>query len=188
MMSLLNQEPDVSHSNQVAPVIRSTITPAELVAVLQEAGFRAEVVNGEKPPRVRSGVQGLTFSIGFPSQPDAAQRYSDFSFNCPLRIKGGLPDDLLERWNRSKRFARLLRNEHFLYVTMDVMLAGGVTQQHLHAQLELWDHLIRELFVHLQQPLQTDSIQPLATQSAALSSLRSGAAGHEASPSMQAQA
>lgn len=158
MMSLLSQEPVVNHS------VISSITPAEIVALLHEAGFRAEVVNGEKPPRVRSAVQGLTFSIGFASQPDSAQRYSDFSFNCPLRIKGELPGDLLERWNQKKRFARLLRNEHFLYVTMDVVLAGGVTHRHLHAQLELWDQLIRELFVHLQQPLQTDSVQPLATQ------------------------
>jgi putative sensory transduction regulator len=138
-----------------APNIISTITPEAAAAVLHEAGFRADVVKDEKTPRVRSAVQGLAFSIVFMSQPDAEGRYCDFTFHCPLRVRGELPAGIIDEWNQAKRFARLTRNEHFLYVSMDVMLAGGVTTEHLRAHCELWDQLIRELFTHLRRSLDT---------------------------------
>jgi hypothetical protein len=154
----------VSSSNTVEATLKTAITPEEMAALLKEAGFRADVVNVDKQMRVRSAAQGLEFSILF-AGPANDQHYTDFSFHCPLRIKGELPDGIINRWNRSKRFARLARNEHFLYVTMDVILAGGVTLAHLRLQCELWDRLIRELFMHLQQPL-GDSL-PLAPTAAA---------------------
>lgn len=138
-------------SSKDATVIKKSITPAELAAILQDAGFRADVVHENGQPRVRSAAQGLEFSIQFVSPADAEQRYSDFSFHCPIRIKGELPDGIVNRWNRSKRFARLARNERFLYVTMDVMLSGGVTLDHLRGQCEIWDRLIREFFMHLRE-------------------------------------
>jgi hypothetical protein len=137
--------------NPGSQVIKTAISAAELAEVLIDAGFRAEVVREEKHPRVRSSVQGLAFSITFMSEPDGRQRYSDFSFHCPLRIRGEFPNALIETWNRTKRFARLVRNEHFLYITMDVMVAGGVTLGYLRSLCELWDQLIREVFMHLQQ-------------------------------------
>jgi len=153
MIATHHKEVEVSTTSQDAIVIKHLITPAEIAAVLQDAGFRADVIDEDGKPRVRSAVQGLAFSICFVSPPEGEQQYSDFSFHCPLRIKGSLPDGIVNRWNRNKRFARLVRNEHFLYVTMDVMLSGGVTSEHLRAQCELWDRLIRELFMHLQQPV-----------------------------------
>jgi hypothetical protein len=130
------------------------VAPAEIVDILQDAGFRARLLDNIKQPRVTSAVQGLEFSVDFVSQPDDQQRYVDFSFHCALRIDGELPEATLNRWNRARRFARLVRNERFLYVTMDVLLAGGVTTRHLRAQCELWDHLLREVVLHLQQPHQ----------------------------------
>ncbi|WP_051278428.1 YbjN domain-containing protein [Solimonas flava] len=134
------------------PTLLPAVAPSDVVAALQAAGFRAELADDAKRPRVRSAVQGLVFSIEFVSQPNEQQQYLDFSFHASIRIEGALPDSVLNRWNHAKRFVRLVRNERFLHVTMDVLVAGGVSAQHLRAQCELWDHLIRELVLHLRQP------------------------------------
>ncbi|MGH8446731.1 MAG: YbjN domain-containing protein [Solimonas sp.] len=155
--------------------VRTTVSPAEVVAVLHDAGFRASLVEDAKRPRVRSAVQGLAFSVDFVSQPNADQQYVDFAFHCPIRIDGELPDTVINRWNRAKRFVRLVRNEKFLYVTMDVLLAGGVTLQHLRAHCELWDHLIRELVLHLQQPAGLDMSDAVAAAAPAAPAAPAGA-------------
>jgi hypothetical protein len=50
------------------------------------------------------------------------------------------------------RFARLFRQDAFLVLTMDVVLAGGVTDDYLCAQCELWDRVIRDFILHLRNP------------------------------------
>ncbi|MDE0854822.1 MAG: hypothetical protein OSA97_10415, partial [Nevskia sp.] len=51
-------------------------------------------------------------------------------------------------------------------LTMDILLAGGVSEAHLHAQCELWDRLIRDLVLHVQRSGKVQLQAPLNGQAA----------------------
>jgi hypothetical protein len=66
-----------------------------------------------------------------------------------LRISGELPAKLIGQWNQSKRFSRLSEQGEFLVLDMDVVVAGGVDQRYLRANIELWDRLLQEFMLYL---------------------------------------
>lgn len=54
-------------------------------------------------------------------------------------------------WNASRRFARLSLQGEFLVMEMDVVVAAGVSADHLRSHLELWDRLLQEFIVYLRE-------------------------------------
>jgi len=64
-----------------------------------------------------------------------------------------LPLDVVNRWNASRRFARLQLSPPFLALSLDFSLAGGVTQTYVRAQIEIWDHLMQQLVSFLREEL-----------------------------------
>ena len=64
-------------------------------------------------------------------------------------MQGELPPGLAERWNVEKRFARLTLQGVFLVLELDVILAGGVSENYLRATVELWDRLLQEFLLFL---------------------------------------
>jgi hypothetical protein len=139
----------------------TSITPAALAEVLRQAGYRANLVEGNAGVQLHSAVQGLGFFISFGSPlPGAPGQHLDFSFHCWLAVRGELPDAVIESWNRGKRFGRVFRQQQVLVLTMDVLVAGGVSLNHLLAQCEIWDHLVRDLMLHLRQSVQATAAVP----------------------------
>jgi hypothetical protein len=132
--------------------IQASVNPAEIAEILRKAGYRALVVEGSRPPQVQSATQGVAFIVNCGNaMPDQPGRFIDFSLHCPIGLKGQLPQERVESWNQSKRFARVCRNGGNLLLSMDVMVAGGVTESFLHGQFELWDHVIRDFVRHFSQ-------------------------------------
>jgi hypothetical protein len=66
-------------------------------------------------------------------------------------VQGELPAGLAELWNASRRFARLSVQGEFLVMEMDVVVAAGVSAEHLRSNLELWDRLLQEFIVYLRE-------------------------------------
>jgi Putative bacterial sensory transduction regulator len=64
-----------------------------------------------------------------------------------------LPLELVNRWNTTRRFARLQLSQQFLVFCLDVSVAGGVMPNHLRAQIEIWDRLVQELIAYLRDEL-----------------------------------
>ncbi len=131
----------------------TAITPQQLTLILQQAGYRAhEVMNGQRV-QIQSAAQGIGFAINFGNTATEQQlEFIDFSFNCTLSIEGQLRPDVIEGWNRSRRFARLSQQGQWLVLVMDVIVAGGVSAAWLQGQCELWDALLSEFIRHLQTP------------------------------------
>lgn len=77
-------------------------------------------------------------------------------------MQGELPPGLAERWNVEKRFARLTVQGVFLVLELDVILAGGVSENYLRATAELWDRLLQEflLFLRAEAGADTDAVEP----------------------------
>ncbi|MBB4395654.1 hypothetical protein GGD66_004388 [Bradyrhizobium sp. CIR48] len=131
------------------------LTLNDLRSALQQVGYRVEeltdpVVN---LTYLRSATGGLTFDIRPGNWLADAESFVDAALTAVLQVQGELPLDLVNRWNATRRFARLQLSQQFLVLSLDVSVAGGVTADHLRAQIDIWDRLVQELIVYLRDEL-----------------------------------
>ncbi|MFJ1301622.1 YbjN domain-containing protein [Pseudomonadota bacterium AL_CKDN230030165-1A_HGKHYDSX7] len=146
-----------------AAIIHAIASP-RLQTLLQEQGYRVTVSEQNGLSQLLSASQGIGFALRFGNPAQTKGEFVDYTMSCALRVQGDLPAGLVDTWNTSKRFARLSVQGHFLVLEMDVILAGGVTENHLRANTELWDRLLQELVLFLRQYMQA---QPEGGASAA---------------------
>lgn len=125
------------------------VSPQSLTDVLQAAGYRVNQTEQNGLVQLLSASQGIGYAVRFGNPAVEAGSYVDFTFSCALRVQGDLPVGLAERWNQSRRFARLSVQGEFLLMEMDVVVAAGVSADHLRGNLELWDRLLQEFIVYL---------------------------------------
>lgn len=127
--------------------------------LIQGAGYRVETVKDGNVTFLRSATNGLAYDIrpgnSFVGAPN---RFADVAFVALFSVRGTLPLDLVNRWNRTRRFGRLfldqpLPGQDFLVFCMDVSVAGGVSSQQLRNQIDLWDGLIQQLVPWLREEL-----------------------------------
>ncbi|MFK3776079.1 YbjN domain-containing protein [Pseudomonas sp. NPDC089406] len=127
-----------------------TVSADSLTTLLQDAGYRVNRTEQNAVVQLLSASQGVGFAVRFGNRAtDKEGEFLDFTFSCALRIQGELPAGLAERWNASRRFARLSVQGEFLVMEMDVVVADGVSHKHLLGNLLLWDRLLQELIVYL---------------------------------------
>ena len=134
----------------------ATLTVDRLRETLQQAGYRVETMTDPvaNRPYLHSATSGLAFDIRVGNRlADAEGSFLDVVFTAALQVQGELPLDIVNRWNVTRRFARLLLSPPFLVICMDVTVAGGVTPAHLRAHVEIWDSLVQELVAYLREEL-----------------------------------
>jgi hypothetical protein len=158
----------------------SKLTLDGLRDIFQLAGYRVETVTDPvaNVAYLRSATNGLAFDIrpGNHVVGDE-QNFVDVALMTVLQVQGELPLDVVNRWNATRRFARLQLSPPFLALSLDFSLAGGVTQNNLRAQIEIWDHLVQQLVSFLREelanlakakaPAAPNAISPAATPAAA---------------------
>ncbi|WP_434611224.1 YbjN domain-containing protein [Pseudomonas sp. R1-7] len=127
------------------------VTSQSLTEVLQAAGYRVNETEQNGIVQLLSASQGIGFAVRFGNPTPIPGQYLDFTFSCALRVQGELPAGLAELWNASRRFARLSVQGEFLVMEMDVVVAAGVSADHLRSHLELWDRLLQEFIVYLRE-------------------------------------
>ncbi|MGX9379078.1 YbjN domain-containing protein [Pseudomonas sp. JQ36] len=127
----------------------SHVSPQSLTDVLQAAGYRVNQSEQNGIVQLLSASQGIGYAVRFGNPAVEQGSYVDFTFSCALRVQGELPQGVAEQWNATRRFARLSLQGEFLVMEMDVVLAAGVSNDHLRGNLELWDRLLQEFIVYL---------------------------------------
>ena len=144
------------------PITQFTLV--SLRDVLQQVGYRVEEVTDPvaNVPYLRSATGGLAFDIR-PGNRLPDEGFVDVAFTAVLQVQGELPLDLVNRWNATRRFARLQLSHPFLVFCLDVSVAGGVMPNHLRAQIEIWDRLVQELIGYLREELRQLSAKSDAT-------------------------
>ena len=135
------------------------VSPQSLTDVLQAAGYRVNQTEQNGIVQLLSASQGIGYAVRFGNPAAEQGSYVDFTFSCALRVQGELPAGVAERWNATRRFARLSLQGEFLVMEMDVVVAG-VGATHLRSQLELWDRLLQEFIVYLRDFSQTAQATP----------------------------
>lgn len=137
------------------PAIISTFTPPQFQTLLQQQGYRVEMISDESgSQQLRSATGGLTFYVRFGNRAEAENSFVDATIYAGLRIQGELPFEVINQWNVNRRFCRLQRAGEVLVLEMDVSAVGGVSQRHLLAMAEIWDRLAQDLVRHLKESLQ----------------------------------
>jgi len=140
----------------VSKLIHS-LTADSLCQTMQSAGFKAEIILDPAAggPIVRSATNGVGFDIhlGNKSGADRDGRV-DAGFAMTFKIVGDIQRSIINKWNNTRRFARLLVDDRvptqeLLVLSMDIVVAGGVAPSHLRSQIEIWDRLVRELIAWL---------------------------------------
>jgi hypothetical protein len=124
--------------------------------ILQQAGYRVETVTDPvaNVAYLRSATNGLAFDVRPGNRlADGAANFADVAFIAILQVQGELPLDVVNRWNATRRFARLQLSQPFLALSLDISVAGGVAPSHLRAQIEIWDHLVQQLIAYLREEL-----------------------------------
>jgi hypothetical protein len=152
------------------------LTLDDLRNALQQIGYRVEQVTDPiaNLPYLRSATGGLAFDVRPGNRlADADGSFVDVAFTAVLQVQGELPLELVNRWNATRRFARLQLSQQFLVFCLDVSVAGGVTSNHLRAQIEIWDRLVQELISYLREELRqlstkNGAVAPSAQQTAKL--------------------
>ena len=128
-----------------------SLTPEQLGAIMQDAGYRTEHRNDNNgTPLIASATGGVSFNVRLGNRAvPPAEGYLDFTYLTVIKIEGDFPIDRVNDWNRNKRFARLHKVDDFVVFDMDVVVAAGVTHNHIRATMELWDRLLQELMAWL---------------------------------------
>lgn len=127
------------------------ISSESLQTLLQSMGYRVTVSEHEGNPQLLSASQGIGFAVrpGNPAQTEG--EFIDYTFSCVLRVQGEIPEAMPNNWNTYKRFARFSVQSPFLVLEMDVVVAGGVSENYLRATTEVWDRLLQELILFLRE-------------------------------------
>jgi len=158
----------------MSDTILTKLTLDSLCESLQGAGYRVETLTDPvaNVQYLRSATAGLAFDIRPGNRfSGEEQSFADLAFVAALQVQGELPLDLVNRWNATRRFARLQLSRPFLVFCLDVSVAGGVAPNYLRAQIEIWDRLVQELIGYLREELgklgATNGAAPPATQQVA---------------------
>jgi hypothetical protein len=89
---------------------------------LPRLGYRVEAVTDPVAnlPYLRSATSGLAFDVRPGNRlADADDSFVDAAFTAVLQVQGELPLDLVNRWNATRRFARLQLSQQFLVLSLD---------------------------------------------------------------------
>ncbi|KMW49239.1 YbjN domain-containing protein [Ralstonia insidiosa] len=141
----------------------TTLSPTDVSDAIKAAGGAVTAIEQGGITHLTSASHGISFQIlwGNAIEPD---HYADFTLSCPLRVQGGtLPDGLIADWHRSRRFARLAQHGDFVVLEMDVIAAGGISNEHLAMQIRLWMQMMGEFFVYLRNYRDEPEAQAVAS-------------------------
>ncbi len=128
-----------------------SLTPEQLGVIMQDAGYRTEHRNDNNgTPLIASATAGISFNVRMGNRaPAPVEGFLDFTYLTVIKIDGEFSLERINDWNRNKRFARLHKVDDFIVFDMDVVIAAGVTHNHIRATMELWDRLLQELMAWL---------------------------------------
>lgn len=138
------------------PMLHAALTPDLVMSILGEKGQNAELVEGPGgAPLLRALSAGVSYGLYFgnPALNEETKGYADAVFQASFIVQGEMPLELLNQWNANRRFARLFVAENTLYLIMDVIAYGGLTDDCVRAFIEIWDQLVPEALLFLREEL-----------------------------------
>ncbi|OLS62287.1 YbjN domain-containing protein [Pseudomonas putida] len=125
------------------------VTADSMTTLLQDAGCRVNRIEQNQVVQLQTASQGIGYSVRFGNHAREQGEFLDFTYSCALRVQGEIPENLVNQWNISRRFARLSSQGEFLVLEQDVVVADGVSPKNLLGSLVLWDRVLQEFVIYL---------------------------------------
>lgn len=116
------------------------VTAAEVVAALQDKGYRAELTTDSTgDPMIQSAAEGVNFRVYFYGCGGDPARCGAIQLVAAFDLEEGLALDRINLWNREHRFGRgYLDDDKDPWVEMDVDVELGFTTEALANNLDTW--------------------------------------------------
>jgi hypothetical protein len=123
---------------QAAPLPDGGVTSAEVAAILQRAGYKAEITKDQYgDPLVRSASSGVNFSVYFYTC-QKTPRCTSIQFYAGFQ-KPGISDNRVAEWNRTTRFGKAyLDKDGDPRLEMDMDVQHGATTEAIANDLDRW--------------------------------------------------
>ena len=129
-----------------AAELQQGINGPELVAILQDAGYKAKLeTDDEGDPLVRTGMSGVNVVIFF--YDCKAHRCGSLQFSVGLDLEDGTKTAILNRFNRNYRYVRAyLDDENDPYLKFDFEVLNTAHADYIVSQIDIWEDLLGEFF------------------------------------------
>jgi hypothetical protein len=159
MFDAMTDTMPAASDRDVHDAVLSTVGLDDLRVLYQALGYRVETLGEGGGSFLRSATNGVAFDIR-PGNglANVGDRFVDFALLVLFAVQGTLPPELMNSWNRTRRFGRLFLDQttpgqDFLVFALDISVVGGVTPTQLRAQIELGDSLMQQLVPWLREEL-----------------------------------
>lgn len=120
-----------------------------LLQFLQGEGWCVRPDQHSLFPQIIASLPDVECIIRFGTLARSGTGWSDFTLSAPFIVDSEVSPFIGALWNRKNRFGRVYRINKSLFLEMDVVLEGGVTQTYLQYVLAIWADLIQAFLVHL---------------------------------------
>ena len=129
-----------------------TVRGADVVRIMSQASYKPKLSDdsyGDPLVSVTSG--GLIYEIQFYGCETAEPREcTSLMYSAGFDANGSRSPELMNLWNRDRRFTRAYMEEDGdLRLEMDVVVAGGVTEDMLGNHVSVWDEALAEFSSHI---------------------------------------
>jgi hypothetical protein len=124
------------------PAVVTKFKPAELATILQNAGYRAEVVFVDSKPRIRTGMSGYNVTIYLYScEEDSGCGSITFYAGFTKTAQNTL--SLANKWNQEKRYVKAyIDTDGDLAMEYDVSFFGGATSDTFKQSANMFENLL----------------------------------------------
>ena len=127
-------------------------TPEEMAAIIQEIGYRAEILkNDQGKRRIRTRIGGRNVTVIF-YDCDAKESCASIGLRSYFSDEKNKGLAFANEWNRTKRFARVyIDSDNDIGMDYDVTFVGGITKKNIREHVDIFEDEIKELVDRLRK-------------------------------------
>jgi hypothetical protein len=136
----------------VAKDLVDAADPDELVALIRDLGYRAELeIDAAGDPLIRSSVGGTKFAIIFYGCDEHRHDGCDFLlYKVGYDLDDGVDLDVVNAWNASQLVGRAYRDEvDDPWLEMAWNLTGGVSRRNFESTFGWWERTVAQFENHI---------------------------------------
>lgn len=120
--------------------------PEQLVTIIQELGYRAQLeVDGDGDPMIRSSVGGTQFALVFYGCSVEHSGCQILLFKAGYEMEEKVGMEIINEWNATRLFGRAyLDDVNDPWIELVLNVHGGVTRQQFENTFEWWESSVGE--------------------------------------------
>ena len=121
-----------------------TITGPELRRLVTDLGYQTRLIDtAEGTPLIQTAIDGIAFSVFlYDCRGGVPMECGGFGFSAGFANSALGNPDRLGQWNRQRRFGVAFQDDQGVYLSLNVNIEGGVTQENIEDTVQLWEQAL----------------------------------------------